>query len=272
MAELDVTGAAPVLERPRRRRRWYWCGTVLLAAAVAIGVVGIGPSHAPRPAPPPTTGPLAWVEKLVDAPPRGGLAGDATFTKALLDRVTGLVRDNTDVTALIALDGRPHPEQEVRLLFAADIEDLRVAVLALRLPAMVDEINGRTKIVSLTGLRGATVDQLVAPVTGASTSLSVDTTTSPAQPFTVIRAGRENPVWLGLAPPQCSISTATDPAATDFRDEPTGSYIVRTPANARPEYWRLTCDGTVREERRAPSLSGGAADAELVNWDGPTGR
>jgi hypothetical protein len=60
--------------------------------------------------------------------------------------------------------------------------------------------------------------------------------------------------WIGLAPPQCTIATAADaPAAAVFRDEPTGSYIVRTPATARPEYVRVTCDGVVRSEAPAPN-------------------
>jgi hypothetical protein len=74
----------------------------------------------------------------------------------------------------------------------------------------------------------------------------------PAVPFIVDQvsfAGDVSTVSaIGLAPPGCTVSTASSTDLNTFGPEPTGSYIVRTPATVRPEYWRVSCAGIVREQ------------------------
>jgi hypothetical protein len=76
---------------------------------------------------------------------------------------------------------------------------------------------------------------------------------SPATPFAYAEFGDPGrPVRVAVAPPECEVQAAPSEDLTDFQPEPTGSYLVRTPVQYRPEYWRVTCDGVVREDRPAP--------------------
>jgi hypothetical protein len=258
MIDLDVGPTGAVGRPPRRGARWFWAvGVTVLLAAAVVAVTVIGPDHTPHPPPPPTGGPLAWMDKLVNAPTRGGLAGDQAFTADLVAQITQLVRSGSTYDVLRAVDGRVHPEQDVRLIFAADAGDLRIAVLALSLRTQPDPNSGRghTTVLWLSGPRGATGIQLVSSITTRPGPDFMSGNAFP-EPFTIVTIGDPAAplAWVGLAPPQCTIASADDaPDATDFRDEPTGSYVVRTQAAARAEYLRVTCDGVVRSEAPAPN-------------------
>jgi hypothetical protein len=78
----------------------------------------------------------------------------------------------------------------------------------------------------------------------------------PAAPFIVDQVSYVGDVStvpaIGLAPLGCTVSTASSADLNTFVPEQTGSYIVRTSATLRPEYWRVTCGGIVREQVPAP--------------------
>jgi hypothetical protein len=268
--DLDVPGDPPPVSS-RGRRGWYWGGGVtLMVAAVAVTLISIGPRHAPHPPPPPSSGPLGWAEALVDGPARGGLAGDPAFATDLPARVTEMLHGTDDPAALYGIDGRWHPDREVRLLFADDVGTLRVAVVALRLPMAevpTDPPVGapgldydpamtgnRTKVLSFLGPRGASVSSLVSGLT-SHVDNGVLVSSVPAAPFIVDPVsldGVSANSAIGLAPPGCTVSTASGTDLNTFAPEPTGSYIVRTATTTHAEYWRVTCGGIVREQVLAP--------------------
>jgi hypothetical protein len=271
--DLDAFGGSPP-RRSRGRRGWYWAGGVtLVVAAVGLSLTSIGPSHAPYPSspvpPPPSSGPLGWVEALVDGPARGGLAGDPAFGKDLPARITEILHGTDYPVALYGVDQRWHPDQEVRLLFADDVGTQRAAMVALRLPMAqvpTDPATGasgldysamagnRTKVLSLVGPRGASVSSLLSFFT-KSPDNGVLVSSVPAAPVIVDQVPDGSaPSTVGLAPPGCTVSTSSGGDLNTFVPEPTGSYIVRTQATLRSEYWRVTCGGTVREQVPAPNF------------------
>jgi hypothetical protein len=273
--DLDAPGGPPAAPR-RSRRRWYWAGcAALLLGAVAVAVAGIGPGNAPHPPPPapppPSTGPMGWVEALVDGAARGALAGDPAFAKDLPARITEILHGTGDYPVdLYGIDKRWHPDQEVRLLFADDVGTRRVVLVAMRLPTQEappdplialeglpgpETAGNRTKVLWFTGPRGSSVSSLLSYFTN-SPDAGVLVSTMPAAPFienTISTDGGASAIGsLGLAPPGCIVSAASSTDLGTFVSEPTGSYIVRTGATTRPEYWRVTCGGTVREQVPAP--------------------
>lgn len=60
-------------------------------------------------------------------------------------------------------------------------------------------------------------------------------------------------VTVGVVPAGCVIESAPLPDITDWRVEPTRSYVVRTPATERPEWFRVVCAGEVKDVRPAPA-------------------
>jgi hypothetical protein len=273
--ELDVTPGEPAMpSRPaHRRRRWLVAGVVVVVIGAAATAVVLG--SPPPPTPPLTTidldGRLGWVEKLVDAPPRGAVAGDGTFTRELTDRVTQLIRAGTDHRHLTAVDEMPHPDQDVKLIYADDIDDRRIVLLALRLPyeswtsapAYPEPLamRGRIRIVWVSGPRGSSPGYLTAAF-NQRPPLDLLVGSMLPSPLLVATVGAAQ--WLGLGatgcdpgvpctmvaltPPGCTIATAAHGDPSEFRDAPDGSYLVRTAATYRFERWRVTCDGVVREE------------------------
>jgi hypothetical protein len=214
---------------------------------------------------------MGWVEALVDGPARGGLAGDPAFAKDLPARISEILHGTDDYPAdLYGIDEKWHPDQEVRLLFADDVGTQRVVLVALRLPVAAtppDPLIGlggapdtgtagnRTKVLWFTGPRGASVSSLLSFFTNSPDD-GVHVSSTPAAPFidnTISYVDDFTPISLiGLAPPGCIVSTASSSDLGAYVPEPTGSYVVRTRATVRPEYWRVTCGGIVREQVPAP--------------------
>jgi len=271
--DLDEPGDPSSAPVPRRRRqRGYWvAGAVLLAAAVTVAVAGIGPTHAPpRPPSPPSTGPLGWIEAVVDGPARGGLADDPAFAADLPAQLTAMLQRTGNYPAdLYGLDRSWHPDQEVQLLFADDIATQRIVLLALRVPmadlptitidkSQLDDQNltgNRTKVLWFVGPRGATVSSLLSYFSGIPDD-GVSAGSMPAEPFVLAQVSYTYDIgkvtWIGLAPHGCTVSTASTTEPDTYLDESTGSYIVRTGETSRPEFWRVTCGGTVHEQWPAP--------------------
>jgi len=264
---------------PRRggRQRRLVAGVAAAVALAAIVAVNLG-TPPPPPPPPPVMelyGQLAWIEKLVDAPARGGLAADETFVREMTDEVTELIRARRYHPHLQAVDDQAHPDQEVKLLYADDVGDVRIVLLALRLPFPATEptgynpfreLPGRTKVVWLTGPRGAPASSLATVFTERPPpGMLVGSTW--AYPLLVAVAGDNTGggwsfgcapgaecTMVALTPPGCTFATAVEYDPTNFRPEPTDSYLVRTVHTYRLEFWRVTCDGVVREERLAPPM------------------
>ncbi len=228
---------------------------VLVAGAVLVAVDRDDPRVAPAPAP---AGFLGWVDALVAAPPRGTLAADASFTRDVVGRVTVIVRTGAFHADLVAVDGQLHREQEVHLLFAEDVRDRRVVVLALRLPVGREAASGppgRTRVLWLAGPRGASANALASVLTARPVP-GVLSGSGDAEPLLVAAVGHAGTgvIYVGLTPPGCTLSTAPITEPDEFR--PVGSWLVRTPGTSRPEFWRATCDGVVRAERPAPNVTG----------------
>jgi hypothetical protein len=265
-----------------RRRGLGWLRRGLLATVVAVATaatvtaVALAPAG-PRPSPGPDNA-MAWVDTLVDGPPRGALAGDAPFRRDLQVLVTDILYTGEYQEDLQAIDGRPHVDQEVRLIFADDVDQRRIAILALRLPEPPDRNDplvlgpGRTRVVWLVGPRGASAHQLASALT-TNPMADVSAGADNAAPLIIARAGdpgsrapgpRPAINWIGLAPPGCTVLSAAAADPDVWTPEPTGSYIVRTPDTYRAEYWRVSCAGVIREERPVPWSSTGISTEELI--------
>jgi len=275
--DLDVESGPVPARLSRRRQRALVAAVVVAVAGAALAAVNLDPPpRQPRPSLQ-LDGSLGWVEKLVDAPPRGGLAADEAFVTEMTGGVTQIVRsEGFHHPDLIAANGVRNPLQEVRLIYADDVGDARIVLLALRIPFPAVESTGRdpfrnhpgrTKVVWVTAPRGASASTLTTAF--ASTPLpGLHSGSVIANPLLIAVVGDDaltddvlsgtcaddaECTMIALVPPECTFATASDDP-TDFQPEPTGSYLVRTPQTYRPEYWRITCDGVIREERPVPPL------------------
>jgi hypothetical protein len=201
------------------------------------------------------------------------VAGDPAFATDLPARITEILHGTGDYPAdLYGIDKKWHPDQQVRLLFADDVGTHRVVLVAMRLavadtpPDPLIALEGlpgppaagnRTKVLWFTAPRGASVSSLLSFFTNSPDN-GVLVGSMPAAPFidnTVSSVGDVQAVTsIGLAPPGCTVSTASSTDLGTFVPEPTGSYIVRTGATVRPEYWRVSCGGIVREQLPAPGF------------------
>lgn len=235
----------------RRRRRWWLRLGVLtsvMATALAGGVVAVAPAGSPEPNPTPPhefRGELRWEARIIDAPVRGSLAADEAFLADLEHRIERRSRDEGDHPMFEDTNGRLMGEVDARVVFAEDIDDTRLVALTLQRVSITSPYQryGLTRLLWLTGPRGAAAEDLARP--GPAPGGSRQFRTIDVAPFAYMQVGR---VSVGLAPPECEVSTAPSEDLTSWRVEPTRSWIVRTAADYRPEYWRVTCDGVVREE------------------------
>jgi hypothetical protein len=251
--------------RARRRRSQYRRGiSAALAVAVALGgwLIGLRPDGGVVD---PGTSPTArqqWVWRLVDSPIRGALAADAGFVQALTAEVTGEYRaGHLDIPAT----ARP-----ARLLFADDVDGVRVA-----LAVFADQGDEKANVVGawMAAPSGASATTLAAALRRegrpAGTDFAVTEAIEPFQPVNLRISGAGDTgvtVSLGLAPAGCQVASAPLPSVTQWRPEPTGSYVVRSSATHRGEWWRVTCDGTARYLAPAPmSLGYGKAGSSAVD-------
>jgi hypothetical protein len=260
VVSIDLDAPAAGAARPRSRRsRWLVAGVTLLVAAAVLVAVRVGES------PPPShtfSGQLKWIADLVDASPRGGVAADRDFSRALGDRVAELSR-----TSRSQVFGNPAVQSDgdrsARVLFAEDIDDQRIALLALQRPNIRDDQRryALTDLLWLIAARGAPAEALAAAVAATEPAPGTEYRLDPVAPFVAGGFGEAgDPVWVALAPPECQVATAPAVDPDNWRPDPAGSYLVRR-ARAGPEYWRVTCDGTVRVERPGPRA--GVTDDEL---------
>ncbi len=265
--DLDAPASAPTEQKPAGRR-WLVGGAALLVVAAVLVAVRLGGSPLPSVVPPSgdLPGRAEWIASLVDAPPRGAVAADASFARELAARVEELSRTSLSL-AFGDPANRPPLGYRARVLFADDVDDRRIALLALQQTTIQDALRryALTDVLWLAGPRGATVEGLTGAVSSASPALDSEYRVEPAAPFVTAAFGDpDNPTWVGVAPPQCQVAIAPAADLTAWRDEPAGSYLVWRPWEGGPEYWRVTCDGVVREERPAPRAAVSHADLDAV--------
>jgi hypothetical protein len=251
--DLDVT---PVEPTPRqrlatRRSRWTLAGLVAAVLAAAALAVVLGGSPPPATPPPDVDGQLRWVASLVDAPPRGALAADASFTRELADRITE--KTSTIGLAFFASNIATAQQLKARVLFAEDIEEYRIVLLALRNDEIEEDRRryALTYVLWLVGDRGATPETL-AGVLSQGPNREPGYRLDIATPVVSTLIGPDHePLWVVLGPPECELATAPATALTDWTSDATG-YLVRRLRKEEPLYWRATCQGVVREEGAAP--------------------
>jgi hypothetical protein len=247
----DPLGRLLVRGRRRRHVRRLFGALVAVLALSFASLVPVGGSSGP---PQPLDGWRQWSMTIVDGPPRGGLIAQNDFIVALTRLLSDEVRAGTNDPALNGFHGDPPSDRRVRILFAEDIEQRRVVLVALTAHTG-DPFEG-TVLVWIDAPRGAAPAHLAQAVAATDRPADTSFSTSDAQPFLMtsldIAPAAGVDAHVGLAPPGCSITTAASPALTDWRPEPTGSYIIRTAETARAEWWRVTCDGVIRYVTPAP--------------------
>lgn len=237
-----------VVRRFRRRRQRR---TVAMSVVAVVAVTGIAAAMPGGPGPTTPDDPAAaldaWAERLRTSPTRGSLAGDATFVAAVRERAAERQR---------AGDYPVGDEvSEVDVLFAGDVGESRVVLVAFHLAKADPETswpNDSGWFVAPRGASPAAVTDPAAAVTigdGLEPFETLETTEGPVE--------ERRPLSVGLAPAGCAVESAPLPAADTWTPEATGSYLTRVGAEVRPEWWRVVCDGTVRQSGPAP---GGYAD------------
>lgn len=258
------------LHRRDRRRRAMAIGAVMAVALVATSLVATGIGGAARQSElsgdeRATANRQVWVDRLVNGPARGGLAADHSFVTALTQALN--TRQQTSDTGV-------NPAlRSAKVLFVDDIDKARVAIVVFRQSADSPRPDGtrerpHTPITTwLVAERGAAPQTLAAALRPGNYGWQ-----NGLMPFQsdLVPLGRVTEgggaISIGLAPPGCQVSSADLPSVTQWRAEPTGSYVVRTAADRRPEWWRVTCAEVIRSLAPAPINDGGTAeisDAEL---------
>jgi hypothetical protein len=250
----DPSPYARVLARYRRRQRQRIAvaglATVAVVAGAGFAVTGPGrggdPDTSASSSGQSWQNELAWSERLAASPPRGAVARDAGYVAAVSQRMlqeqrAGQLKWKTPMTA-------------ANVLFVDDVGSFRIALVAF---VRADpEPNGWPhREVWLVAPKGASAKTL------ASTASIRDMGDglAPYEDTTVDKPGEV--VHVSVAPQGCEFSSAAWPAVNDWKAEATGSYLIRT--KLRPEWWRVTCNGVVREMRPSPGsvASTGITDA-----------
>ncbi len=258
-----------LLRRFRRTRRvrlagWTSAAAAGIATALAVPLLAQGVS---APAPSPTVNAdgvylgtdgvyhaavPVWIQRLLDTPTRGSLAHDKAFIGALTGAVQpgmfGVAADMRDKT----------------VLFAGDVGTYRVALVAFT-------PGSRQMGVWLIGNAGTTAAQLASAavdpgaVLGPSTGTDIGGTGGPSPPdrplalvvelapyseTAVARMAANRYLAVGLAPKGCQVAVNATSNPTQWRDEPTGDYLVRTDAGtlSNTTSVRVTCAGVVRHQ------------------------
>ncbi|MEJ3745779.1 hypothetical protein WEI85_21115 [Actinomycetes bacterium KLBMP 9797] len=233
--------------RRRQRRRMAAAGAGLTALMLVGSVVVLGPGGD---SPPATTvdenrdweNVLAWSERAVQSPPRGAVAKDGAYVTAL----TGQLLDRQRRAE--------YPKNEkmsaVKVLFVDDVGPYRLALAAFSRTTHAPDFWPHAPMWFI-GRKGASPTELADPtnVSGGSDGVEPYMYTSLEN-----QAIANQQVHIAIAPDGCQFETAAWPQVTDWRAEPTGSYLVRTQQTVRPEWWQVTCDGVLRERLPSPIM------------------
>lgn len=141
------------------------------------------------------------------------------------------------------------PITEVNVLYVDDVGSTRVAFVAFHLENPDPSTSWANASAWFVARPGASAAELASPASTAGIGQAL-------QPFEI----RSNPgspgaqsagVVIGLAPAGCVVESPPLPALDAWAPEPTGSYVVRTAATERAQWWRVVCAGVVKEVRPA---------------------
>ncbi|WP_027346120.1 hypothetical protein [Hamadaea tsunoensis] len=262
----DAYGRVRVRQRLVRRRRRTLAGLTVIVALAAAWAVGVPRTAAPQPAETPIAWDAVktWSARLATSPARGGVAQDQTYVRALSAQIMDKIKAKTYL-----------PEFDVRavdVLFVDDVGDFRVAIVALDM--RTPHYGWPYASATFKAARGADPAQLAGTVADYSDSL---------QPMTSADVGLGSYGDGGrrgivvIAPASCRFQTAAWPAVKDWKPEPTGSYLARTPQSVPAEWYRVVCGSVVQDAMPAPRFSvppHSAADltAQLHNVRGQVSR
>lgn len=233
--------------RRRQRRRMAAAGAGLTALVLVGGVVVVRPGGGDSPSEATVDqqswrNVTAWSERLVQSPPRGAAAGDSAFVAELSSQLLDRQRRGEY--------SRKEAMSAVHVLFVDDLGPYRVALAAFVRTTHAPNFWAHASM-WVAGRKGASAAELAAPanVVGGSDAVEPYTHTSLEN-----LAVADQQVHLAIAPAGCQFETAAWPGVRDWVPEPTGSYLVRTPPTVRPEWWRVTCDGVLREKAPSPII------------------
>ncbi|MDG4798832.1 hypothetical protein [Micromonospora sp. WMMD1082] len=263
--------AEPVVPRPdpyerlllrvrrRRRRRMAMAGVVgLMMAATALPSFGAVDRLTTADEPSPATAEYQpaspidepMVQRLLDSPTRGNLAGDPTL-------VASIEREYRAARARLLVDPALN---EVRVLLAHEVPGARTVVVAF--------LGGSHALLRAgSGRAGASVPELL------------DQTGTPDEPQPLVPYvsfgrhslvdGHGTDLAVGLAPAGCRVDTSVGgrlqpdgSVVRSWQPASTDGFVVRG-AGETGERWRFTCDGVVR-------YAGPAAGGAMVRAIGPT--
>jgi hypothetical protein len=232
--------AAPVTPAPEAYRRLVVRGrrrTRARLAALTTGVAGVvaaallvplalTPAADPLPTPD-NPAPDVWVQRILDGPVRGGLAGD----RGLLSSLEGMV------TAQLQPIQRP-----AKVVYASDVDTARVAYVLYGGP------DGPTGV-WVVGPRGADARRLA----DSQRDNRVMELNHVGWPVASLRLAVEQGDPLGfvahtaiaLAPPGCTFATA--PLREGSWHDTHADTLIRGYAQVT-ERWRISCDGAVHFE------------------------
>jgi hypothetical protein len=227
---------ARLMARSRRRRFSRWVtGCVAAVAAAVLAPVALNAANDPGP----DVGIIdnsvllitPWTRKLIDAPVRGGLAGDADLVEEA-------------GKALRTLKSGPMSGYPVKVLFIEDVGDKRL-VVAVR--------HNRTHQVGVVvaAPRGARGEQFAA-------AALVDVRIKSLTPFTAVEFGfgvaqKLTHVGVGLAPPGCEVALATL-GSGPLQWATSGDYVAWS-SSVADQLARVRCSGTTRFQGALLDLS-----------------
>ncbi|MBE1490094.1 hypothetical protein [Plantactinospora soyae] len=238
-----------VLARHRRGRRRAITGTfcaVVLVAATGVAIAGTGPggwSDAPPAATQePWENTLAWGDRLARSEPRGTVGADAGYVATLADTLMAEQRAGR-------FDRLTEPVQEVRVLFVDDVGPHRVALAAFVRAEPVPRGDWPNDLTWMVADQGAGAQELgrTAAERGAGDGLA------PYESLTLGFLDKPDELgYVGVAPEGCVLAAAPMTSLDTWTPEPTGSYLVRPPGAVRPEWFRVSCDGVIRQQFPSP--------------------
>ncbi|MEV0269213.1 hypothetical protein AB0H43_10580 [Hamadaea sp. NPDC050747] len=262
--EHDPYGRIRVRHRRSRRRRTAVVATTVAGALAVAGAVA--PGRAPEP--PPATGFDAvrvWEQRLADTPVRGKVAlADPGYVAA----VAQLVGERRRAGLYL---GKYSVRQE-KVLYVDDVGPWRIAIVALALtdPSPSSWTHASATFVAPRGSDAATLTRMEA-LRGYGDGL---------EPFYHVELSDVGTMTatVALAPAGCTVSSAAWPELNRWQAEPTGSFLTRDAASARPEWWRVECGGVLREQMPAPydtgvlSVTTKVVDQEMLTARGTPDR
>ncbi|MEK8109018.1 hypothetical protein NKG94_37780 [Micromonospora sp. M12] len=145
----------------------------------------------------------------------------------------------------------PVPLTGVKVLFVDDIAGKRIALAAL-VREEPDRVTGwPSAAVWLVADEGASASEL------ASTA-SIQRVSDALEPYESlavdIASAPGTTIHLAIAPADCVFLSSPLPDGGTFRwtPEPTGSYLIRSPQDQRPEWWRVDCGEVTRVMTAGP--------------------